>query len=74
MHCEELILGICFVLPAAGGDHSIFTFADFIAALALMVIVYTLSDVRYRFRLAIAPTMAHLYVETLMTYRMFRTF
>jgi hypothetical protein len=64
MHCEEQIWGICLVIPAAGGDHSIFTFADFIAALALMVIVYTLSDVRYRFRLAIAPTVVHLFFET----------
>jgi len=63
MHCEEQLWGLCFVVPA-GGEQSIFKLADFIAALALLVIVYIVSDVRYRFRLAIAPTLFHLYVET----------
>jgi hypothetical protein len=64
MHCEDQFLGICFVIPAIGSEQTIFKFADFIAALALLVIVYIVSDVRYRFRLAIAPTLFHLYVET----------
>jgi hypothetical protein len=64
MHCEAEIWGLCFVVPTGGGEQSVFKFADFIAALALLVIVYTLSDVRYRFRLAIAPTRFHLFVET----------
>jgi hypothetical protein len=64
MHCEAQIWEICFVIPMGGGEQSIFKFADFIAALALLVIVYTLSDVRYRFRLAIAPTRFHLFGET----------
>jgi hypothetical protein len=34
----------------------IFGFAEFISALALLVIIYTLVDVRYRFRIAIAPS------------------
>ncbi len=64
MHCEEQILGMCFVVPTSGAEQSVFKFADFIAAFALLVIVYTISDVRYRFRLAIAPTLIHLYAET----------
>lgn len=37
------------------GTASLFGFKDFIAALALLVIVYTMSDARYRFRVAVAP-------------------
>jgi hypothetical protein len=33
---------------------SIFSFANFISALALLIIMYTLVDIRYRFRIAIA--------------------
>ena len=36
-------------------QSSIFGFAEFISALALLVIVYTVTDIRYRFRLAVAP-------------------
>jgi len=55
MECEKIILGICFVPPTGSLESSIFGFAEFIAALALLVIVYTISDVRYRFRVAVAP-------------------
>ena len=34
---------------------TIFSFAAFISGLALLIIVYTVSDVRYRFRIAVAP-------------------
>lgn len=34
---------------------SIFGFAEYISALALLVIVYTIADVRYQFRIAVAP-------------------
>lgn len=34
---------------------SIFSFSDFVSALALLVIVYTVTDIRYRFRISIAP-------------------
>lgn len=34
---------------------SIFGFTTFISALALLVIVYTVTDIRYRFRVAITP-------------------
>lgn len=46
---------MCFVPPAKSDVPRIFGFAEFISALALLVITYTLADVRYRFRLAIAP-------------------
>jgi hypothetical protein len=55
MACEKFYLGICFVTPLSGLESSIFGFAEFIAALALLVIVYTVSGIRYRFRVAIAP-------------------
>jgi hypothetical protein len=64
MECVYQIWSVCFVTPTSAGDASIFRFGDFITALALLVIVYTVADVRYRFRLAIAPTIFHLYVET----------
>jgi hypothetical protein len=53
MECVQSFLGICFV--ATKGTASLFGFKDFIAALALLIIVYTVSDVRYRFRVAVAP-------------------
>jgi hypothetical protein len=57
MVCEKYFLGIiCLVKPSSNLDSSIFGFAEFLVALALLVIVYTISDVRYRFRVAIAPT------------------
>jgi hypothetical protein len=53
MQCVNTFLGICFV-PVTS-TASIFGFKDFIAALALLVIIYTISDVRYRFRIAVSP-------------------
>lgn len=37
-----------------GETGSIFGFAEFVAALAILMIIYNLSDVRYRFRISIA--------------------
>jgi len=54
MQCVETFGGICFV--AVNGTASLFGFKDFAAALALLIIIYTISDIRYRFRVAIAPT------------------
>lgn len=47
-------MGICFVPVTT--TASLFGFKDFIAALALLIIIYTISDIRYRFRLSVAPT------------------
>ncbi|HAU0239642.1 TPA: hypothetical protein ACT9MC_001126 [Legionella pneumophila] len=40
---------------AAESKGSIFGFAEFISALALLVIVYTVTDIRYKFRVSVAP-------------------
>lgn len=53
MQCVKLFWGICFV--PTNGTGSLFGFKDFIAALALLIIIYTVSDIRYRFRVAVAP-------------------
>lgn len=45
----------CFVPPGANTGPRIFGFAEFIAALALLVVIYTVVDIRYKFRLAITP-------------------
>ncbi len=47
---------LCFVPPNESNVPHIFGFAEFISALALLIITYTLVDVRYRFRIAIAPS------------------
>jgi hypothetical protein len=52
--CDRYIFNICFVTPPPV-DGPLFGFAQFITALALLLLVYTLSDVRYRFRIAVAP-------------------
>lgn len=52
--CAPSIIGLCLVFPPEqkGG---IFGFAGFVQAFALLILVYTISDVRYRFRAATAP-------------------
>nr|WP_106184161.1 hypothetical protein [Legionella pneumophila] len=40
---------------AAESKDSVFGFAEFISALALLVIVYTVTDIRYKFRVSVAP-------------------
>jgi hypothetical protein len=53
MECVDYLFGICLV--PIKGTASLFGFKDFIAALALLVIIYTIADIRYRFRVAVAP-------------------
>jgi hypothetical protein len=74
LHREVCFESLCLV-PAAKSDASRI-FAEFISSLALLVIVYTLVDVRYRFRIAVAPlplyrltfsTIAVIGVESLLT-------
>jgi hypothetical protein len=48
------VLNLCLV-PAVPPSNKIFGFAEFVQAFALLVLVYTMSDVRYRFRAATAP-------------------
>lgn len=54
MHCAKSFWGICFVPVTTSA--SLFGFKDFIAALALLIIIYTISDIPYRFRVSISPT------------------
>jgi hypothetical protein len=53
MQCAQYVFGFCLV-PVSGAA-SLFGFKDFIAALALLIIIYTVADIRYRFRVAVAP-------------------
>ena len=56
----EPFMGVYFEKPKGGSPpyQRIFGFAEFIAALALLVVLYTIADVRYKFRLRVTP--AHL--------------
>ncbi|MGY6216024.1 hypothetical protein ACW73L_12760 [Methylolobus aquaticus] len=47
-------MGICFIPLDASGQR-FFGFSEFLAALALMVLAWTIADVRYRFRVRTAP-------------------
>lgn len=53
--CTAEIIGICLVTPPDKPEPSIFGFAEFVTALALLIVVYTFSDIRYRFRVSTAP-------------------
>lgn len=46
---------LCFAPPTESNAPKIFGFAEFISALAILALTYSLTDVRYRFRLAVAP-------------------
>ena len=43
------------IVPLITESPSIFSFSEFLASLALMVLAWSLADLRYRFRVAIAP-------------------
>lgn len=54
--CAYSLWKLCFVNPdPISATVSVFGFSEFLTALALLVIVYTFSDIRYKFRLSIAP-------------------
>jgi hypothetical protein len=46
---------LCFVPPEAADSPRIFGFSEFITALALLVLLYTIADIRYKFRLTVTP-------------------
>lgn len=52
--CHYPFLWMCLVVPPeqSGG---IFGFTEFVTAFALLVLIYTMSEVQYRFRVATAP-------------------
>lgn len=54
-HC---VWRICFA-PLNASGPKFFGFSEFLAALALMVLAWTIADVRYRFRLRTAPLPLH---------------
>src|SRR5690606_19091316 len=52
--CARLAPALCLESSKSGAP-GIFGFAEFVQAFALLVIVYTFTDVKYRFRIAVAP-------------------
>lgn len=55
MKCETVIAGICLTRPPINSGDGIFGFAEFLAALALLVLVFNSTDYLYRFRISVAP-------------------
>ena len=55
MPCASTLLGICLNPPPAEAGSAIFGFAEFIGALALLVLVFNSSDFLYKYRISIAP-------------------
>ncbi len=51
---DPCYLGVCF-FQLTGQEPKIFGFAEFLAALALLVLAWTIADFRYRFRISTAP-------------------
>lgn len=55
----------CFVPVGTNHGTKIFGFSEFLAAVALLAVVYTIADVRYKFRIAVTPGVLNsLYVTT----------
>ena len=51
---QNCIAGVCFI-PLDATAPKFFGFSEFLAGLALMVLAWTIADVRYRFRVRTAP-------------------
>jgi hypothetical protein len=51
---ENCIAGVCLI-PLDAAAPKFFGFSEFLAGLALMVLAWTIADVRYRFRVRTAP-------------------
>lgn len=54
MTVEQCFVGVCFI-PLDGSGQKFFGFSEYLAGLALMVLAWTIADVRYRFRVRTAP-------------------
>lgn len=63
---EKCFADICFV-PLNVADPKFFGFSDFWAGLALMVLVWTIADTRYRFRIRTAPIPLQVMTFTVVT-------
>lgn len=56
MTIEKCLIGICIELaPIDASAPKFFGFSEFLTSLALMVLAWTTTDVRYRFRIDCAP-------------------
>ena len=53
--CDATLFGICLQRPEAGQTNIVFGFAQFVEALALLLLVFNLADPRARFRAMVAP-------------------
>jgi len=62
MIAERCYWLFCFKPIESDKTISIFGFSEFISAIALLIIIYTITDVRYKFRIATAP--GSLYITT----------
>lgn len=51
--CVKEYFGVCLVKPSENMAHPIFGFSEFISALALLGIIYTISNILHKFRLAV---------------------
>ncbi|WP_250478415.1 MULTISPECIES: hypothetical protein [unclassified Caballeronia] len=54
MVVEKCLWDVCFI-PLNSTEQKFFGFSEFLAGLALMVLAWTIGDVRYRFRVRTAP-------------------
>ncbi|MGR6738520.1 MULTISPECIES: hypothetical protein [Pseudomonas] len=54
MVSEQCFAAVCFI-PLDSNGSKLFGFSEFLAGLALMVLAWTIGDVRYRFRVQTAP-------------------
>lgn len=54
MECNWDFIGLCLV-EAGSSTSTIFGFSEFLTGLALLLIVYTITDFRYKFRISVSP-------------------
>lgn len=54
MATEQCFIDVCFI-SLDGNEQRFFGFSEFLAGLALMVLAWTIADIRYRFRVRTAP-------------------
>jgi hypothetical protein len=57
----------CFVPPMKNASNTIFGFSEFMTALALLVVLYTIADVRCKLWIAISPGGGHRLTFVLIT-------
>ncbi len=53
MECTWNLWGLCLV-KAGSNTETIFGFSEFLSGLALLIIVYTITDFRYKFRISVS--------------------